>query len=85
MKIKAIYSFVLKCKICGREVSVGDTQEFKEKGTKDNLIAYYSPEVNEEGKLIIMGISQGTGDTFECFPCHVLKWANQSQPNEEGE
>jgi len=73
--ITATVGVILPCRICHQKVLVGDTQDFKEKETKKQLTSYYSPKT---GRLI--GISEGTGDTFECLPCHAMAWKEAKQP-----
>ena len=75
--LSTYYAFVVKCRICGGEVEVGGTKEFNEKGSGERT-AYYHPATHK-----LCGVSEGTGDTFECLPCHVVKWADSQSGDEE--
>ena len=65
-QVGSFYCFVLKCHDCQAEIRVGPTQEFEEKGTGKQM-GYYDPETGR-----ICGVSQGSGDTFECMPCRKM-------------
>jgi hypothetical protein len=71
MTITSYFCAMLKCRECGAEVQCGNTQEFEEKGT-GNVTGYYDPQTGH-----ICGVSEGTGDTFECISCHANKWVEK--------
>lgn len=71
VQVSQRYSFVLPCRECGKEFNVNQTKEFVESRTDKKLTAYY-----ELPKQYVIGFSEGGGDTFECFYCHVIKWNN---------
>jgi len=70
MSVTSYFCANLSCRECEQEVQVGNTAEFEEKGSGLMLTGYYSPQTG-----CICGISEGTGDSFECMPCHAMKWA----------
>lgn len=75
MKVKSIMGFVLPCRVCGEKHIVGETREFIENGTNRKLTAYWHADADEGDKLI--GVSEGNGGTYECMPCHAVKWAEE--------
>ena len=76
-QVTATYGFILTCKICGREIMVGQTKEFEESGTGWKT-AYYDPNTAH-----IAGVSNDTGDSFECILCHVIQWAKSKGDNHD--
>jgi len=68
-EIKSVMGFILPCRLCGSGVFVGPTKEFIEKGSGSRT-AYYDPSTSK-----LVGISLGTGASFECIACHAVKWA----------
>jgi len=72
MPITAYYAFILKCRDCGEEVEVGPTREFIEAKTDKNLTAYYDPQTEK-----LVGVSEGSGDSFECKRCHAHNWSEE--------
>lgn len=79
-EIHTYIGFKLPCRICGVEHIVGECREFVEKKTNRKLTAYWHAEAVDGDKLI--GISEGSGDTYECMPCHALKWVAETAAKE---
>lgn len=69
--------FRLTCYECATQMSVGETREFNEAGTGKRT-AYYGPRPwDDDAPVGLCGVSEGSGDTFRCLPCHVMRWNEQ--------
>ncbi len=75
-EVTSLYGFNLPCRICSAELLVGPTSEFIESGTDKELTAYWAAGAAEGDKAV--GFSEGTGDSFECAPCHAVKWVKET-------
>ena len=75
-EVTSFYGFKLPCRLCGAEFLVGPTSEFTESGTEKELTAYWAADAVEGDKAV--GFSEGTGDSFECKPCHAVKWMKET-------
>jgi len=73
MSITITEGVTLKCRLCNSEVSVIGAVEFNESGTGKRT-AYYDPATHN-----ITGVSEGLGDTFECFQCLAMKWIEHAK------
>ena len=75
-EVKSIYGFKLPCRVCENEFLVGPTNEFTEARTDKKLTAYWAADATAGDKAV--GVSEGTGDSFECCPCHAVKWIEET-------
>lgn len=73
MSVEVTMGFILPCRSCGCEVMVGGTRDFTETNGEIRT-AYYDAQTRR-----LAGISEGTGDSFECLPCYAVKWHEEQR------
>lgn len=73
MNVVSTYSITMTCRLCHKQVGVTfGVTPLVEMGSGKNLSVYYSPDASA-----VAGVSEGSGDSFECLHCHAARWYEQ--------